>query len=77
MANAILELSPAAYDEIERKLLDAGYSHVFEQGPGSAIDMNGFAVERENAKPMGKETAGTRRAFGTGRNRGTEERWRC
>ena|ERR1700684_2912404 len=36
---ATLELSQSAYDEIERKLLDAGYEHLFVAGPGSAIDM--------------------------------------
>jgi hypothetical protein len=36
---ALLELSPAAYDEIERKLLAAGYDYAFEAGPGSAINM--------------------------------------
>ena len=46
-STAILELSQAAYDEIERKLLEAGYDHVFERGPGSAIDMHGIAVTRE------------------------------
>jgi hypothetical protein len=41
-----LELSQAAYDEIERKLLDAGYEHVFAAGPGSAIDLTGIAATR-------------------------------
>lgn len=41
---SVLELSQAAYDEIERKLLDAGYDHLFQQGPGSMIDMAGIAV---------------------------------
>lgn len=45
-STAILELSPAAYDEIEQKLLSAGYGHVFEKGPGSLIDMEGIAVQR-------------------------------
>lgn len=44
---AELELSAAAYDEIERKLLEAGYDHLFAQGPGSAIDLAGIAVTRE------------------------------
>ena len=43
---AELELSAAAYDEIERKLLEAGYDHVFARGPGSAIDLQGIAVTR-------------------------------
>lgn len=44
---AILELSQAAYDEIEKKLLEAGYDHAFERGPGSMIDMSGIGVMRE------------------------------
>ena len=45
---ATLELSQSAYDEIERKLLDAGYEHLFTAGPGSAIGMHGIAVERSD-----------------------------
>jgi hypothetical protein len=45
---ALLELSPAAYEEIERQLLDAGYFHVFEAGPGSQIDLSGIGVVRES-----------------------------
>ena len=44
---ARLELSQAVYDEIERKLLDAGHGHRFWRGPGTAIDMTGIWVERE------------------------------
>jgi hypothetical protein len=44
---ATLELSQAAYDEIEAKLLAAGYEHLFAAGPGSAIDLQGIAVTRE------------------------------
>lgn len=44
---AILELSAAAYDEIERKLLEAGYDHLFARGPGTGIDMSGIEVQRE------------------------------
>jgi hypothetical protein len=43
---ATLELSQTAYDEIERKLLEAGYEHLFERGPGSAIDMSGLTIVR-------------------------------
>lgn len=50
---AVLELSQTAYDEIERKLLDAGYDHLFQQGPGSMIDMAGIAVVR--SKPLDRE----------------------
>lgn len=48
---ATLELSQAAYDEIEKKLLEAGYEHLFARGPGSAIDMSGLTiVSEDNAK---------------------------
>jgi hypothetical protein len=43
---ARLELSQAVYDEIERKLLEAGHEHRFWRGPGTAIDMTGIWVER-------------------------------
>lgn len=42
-----LELSQSAYDEIERKLLEGGYAHLFERGPGSAIDMSEIVVVPE------------------------------
>lgn len=42
---AILELSPAAYEEIAKKLRDAGYGHAFmEEG---VIDMFGIGVSKE------------------------------
>src|SRR5580658_10278499 len=44
---ATLELSQSAYDEIERKLLDAGYGHFFNDGPGSPISMTDVWVTRE------------------------------
>ena len=44
----ILELSQAAYDEIEEKLLEAGYDHLFWRGPGSAIDMSAISVVRQS-----------------------------
>jgi hypothetical protein len=39
---AIMEISPAAYAEIEAKMRAAGWHHVF--GPDRAIDMHGIAV---------------------------------
>ena len=47
---ATLELTQSAYDEIEAKLLAAGYEHLFAAGPGSAIDLQGIAVTREPTK---------------------------
>ena len=49
---AILELSAAAYDEIERKLLSAGYDHLFARGPGTGIDMSGIEVQRETSNEV-------------------------
>jgi hypothetical protein len=49
---ASLELSQAAYDEIEAKLLAAGYEHLFAAGPGSAIDLQGIVVTREQDTPQ-------------------------
>ena len=57
-----LELTQSAYDEIEAKLLAAGYEHLFAAGPGSAIELQGIAVTREvDKKPI---------VFGGGRNAG-------
>ena len=41
----VLELSPAAYDEIAGKLRAAAYDHAF--GDDGEIDMHGIAVKRE------------------------------
>ena len=44
----ILEISKPAYDEIAKKLKDAGYDQVFhEQGGEVVIDMHGIAVKSE------------------------------
>ena len=42
----ILEVSEAVYDEIEAMLLEAGFDFRFLRGPGSAIDMSGFYIQR-------------------------------
>lgn len=39
---AILDVSPAAYDEIEAKLRSAGYEHAIDE----VIDMHGLALRR-------------------------------
>lgn len=42
---AILEVSPAAYDEIRRKLEAAGYADQFHSDDGQeVIDMHGIAI---------------------------------
>lgn len=44
----LLDLSPAAYQEIRRKLVEAGYEHAIEgDDAGEVIDMNGIAVSEE------------------------------
>jgi hypothetical protein len=46
----ILDLSPAAYAEIRKKLDDAGYQHAFMRSDGrDVIDMQGIAVASENS----------------------------
>jgi hypothetical protein len=54
----VLDLSEAAYQEIRRKLEDAGYQHAFMQSDGRAvIDMAGIAVaaiEPERAQTVAK-----------------------
>lgn len=42
---ALLELSAAAYEEIERKLREAGYHHAFDDN--GVIDMHGIGIGRE------------------------------
>jgi len=42
---ATLEVSQAVFDEIEKKLREAGYDHAFVDG---LIDMHGIALERES-----------------------------
>lgn len=45
---AKLPLSKMAFEEIERKLLAAGYEHAFhDDGDGITIDMTGIGVELE------------------------------
>ena len=45
---AILELSPAAFSEISRKLIQAGYQYAFQKSDGwEWIDMEGIAIAKE------------------------------
>jgi len=46
---AVLELSPAAFNEIKTKLEAAGYEHAFikEQGEPLVIDMHGIGVKED------------------------------
>jgi hypothetical protein len=52
---ALLELSPAAYDEIAGKLREADYHHAFVDDEGT-IDMHGIGIVK-------KETTDDERAF--------------
>lgn len=40
----VLDISPAAYNEIKRKLVAAGYDHTFHE---DVIDMHGIAVKAQ------------------------------
>jgi hypothetical protein len=45
-----LDLSPEAFEEIRRKLADAGYYHCFQDGLGTGplrLDMQGIAVKSD------------------------------
>jgi hypothetical protein len=42
---AILEVSGPAYDEIRKKLEEAGYNHAFDEDGN--IDMRGIALSKE------------------------------
>lgn len=45
---AILDVSKAVYDEIQKKLTDASYTHAFHQtDSGTVIDMHGIALRQE------------------------------
>lgn len=50
---ATLEVSAEAYDEIKRKLEDAGYQHAFIDG---AIDMHGIALVKAPVDPNDRHT---------------------
>ena len=51
---AVLELSQEAYEEIKRKLRQAGYSQAIVDGPGGEIiDMTGVSVKSGQAAPRG------------------------
>lgn len=50
---AILEVSKAAYEEIKKKLEDAGYHHALhthEGEPTPVIDMHGIGLKQEDSK---------------------------
>jgi hypothetical protein len=50
---AVLDLSSGAFEEISRKLKDAGYEHAFSKSDGRVvIDMQGIAVACEPLPPL-------------------------
>lgn len=53
----IMEVSTATYEEISRKMREAGYAHAFhyERGEGAVIDMHGIAV-RDSGSPSSTKT---------------------
>jgi hypothetical protein len=50
---ATLEVSRAAYDEIRKKLEDAGYQHAFHED--GLIDMHGIALTPEEITEKAEE----------------------
>jgi len=50
---ALLEVSSSAYDEIKRKLLDAGYGHAINAE--GEIDMHGIALVKDSGCSPGAE----------------------
>jgi hypothetical protein len=44
----ILEIDPEAFNDIKKKLRDAGYDHAFM--PGGEIDMHGIAIAPDPAR---------------------------
>lgn len=57
---ATLEVSKAAYDEIRKKLEDAGYQHAFHED--GLIDMHGIALTPEPADDGARFIAGLKAA---------------
>lgn len=51
---AILDVSPATYDEIRAKLAEAGYDWSIHQDDGrEVVDMHGIALRSEAPGPAG------------------------
>ena len=44
---AILEVSPETFEEISKKLKDAGYDHAFH---GNLVDMHGIAIKAQEVR---------------------------
>lgn len=50
---ALLEVSPAAYEEISKALRAAGYDHAFHEDDdrGTVVDMHGIALVNGKERP--------------------------
>lgn len=50
---ALLEVSPAAYEEISKALRAAGYDHAFhdDEDRGTVVDMHGIALTKGKERP--------------------------
>jgi len=58
---AILELTPAAFEEIKTKLAAAGYQHAFiEEDDKLVIDMHGIGVTAAMDKSIDYDSSGVR-----------------
>lgn len=46
----LLEVSPAAYEEISKALRNAGYDHAFhdDEDRGTVVDMHGIALAKSS-----------------------------
>lgn len=48
---ALMEVSEGAYNEILKKLRDAGYDHAIHDDEGGALDMHGIALVKRAPPP--------------------------
>lgn len=58
----VMDLSPAAYDEIRQKMLEAGYHQAVHGGMDDGrvvVDMHGIAVAREAAEEPAQDQSAT------------------
>ncbi len=52
---ALMDVSESTYNEIKKKLEDAGYQHAFHDdhdGDGMVLDMHGIALKLESSSPV-------------------------
>ena len=58
---ALLEVSNATYQEVKRKLMDAGYAHAINSD--GEIDMHGIALVVDKSKPKRRVICSKRRVI--------------